>query len=301
MRLFEDVPGLPDGVVNLVHGPGRPTGEALVTHPEVDKVSFTGSTATGRRIMELAAGTLKRVSLECGGKAPVIVFSDCDVEKAIDAISYGAFLYSGQSCTAATRLIVERSFHDELVERLVKRAETLPVGDPLDEKTLIGPVVSQRQLDKIRSFLDTVEQDGGTIATGGKIEDLYVWPTIVTGLSPSARMAKEEVFGPVLAVFPVDSEEEALAVANDVRYGLGASVWTRDISRALRVVRRLDFGDIWINTHYIRNAETPFGGWKESGMGKELGIAGIKEYLAHKRVAIDTAPDFHLKTWFEGS
>jgi acyl-CoA reductase-like NAD-dependent aldehyde dehydrogenase len=300
IRLFDDLPGLPPGVVNLIHGPGDPTGEALVAHPDVDKISFTGSTATGRRIMTIAAGTLKRVSLECGGKAPCLVFADCYLEKALDALSYGAFLYGGQSCTAATRIIVQRPLYEEFVAALKARAEALPVGDPLDPGSLIGPLVSERQVERVERFLSTIAADGGTIVTGGTVDGLYVAPTIVTGVAPDSRVASQEVFGPVVCVFPVDSEDEAVELANGVRYGLGASVWTADVSRALRVTRRLDAGDVWVNTHYVRQSETPFGGWKESGLGRELGMAGLREYVAFKRIAFDTQPDFHLKTWWEG-
>jgi acyl-CoA reductase-like NAD-dependent aldehyde dehydrogenase len=301
LRLFDDLPGLPRGAVNMVHGPGSPTGEALVSHPDVDKVSFTGSTGTGRRIMELAAGTLKRLSLECGGKAPCLVFEDAYLEKCLDALSYGAFLYGGQSCTAATRIIVQRPLYERFVVELVQRAQRLPVGDPLDPETLIGPLVSERQVERVRSFLEGVDADGGTIATGGEIDGLLVRPTVVTNMRPDSRVASEEVFGPVVCVFAADGEDEAVEIANSVRYGLGAAVWTADVSRALRVVRRLQAGDVWVNTHYIRQSETPFGGWKESGLGRELGMAGMQEYLAYKRIAFDTAPDFHLKTWFERS
>jgi aldehyde dehydrogenase (NAD+) len=173
------------------------------------------------------------------------------------------------------------------------------VGDPLDPETLIGPLVSERQLERVRAFLDAAADDGAEIVVGGGIDGLFVEPTIVANVRPDARIAQEEVFGPVVCVFPADGEDEAVALANGVRYGLGASVWTSDVSRALRVVRRLEAGDVWVNAHYIRQAETPFGGWKESGLGRELGVAGLREYLAFKRVAFDTAPDFHLKTWFE--
>jgi acyl-CoA reductase-like NAD-dependent aldehyde dehydrogenase len=301
MRLFDDLPGLPPGVVNMVHGPGDPTGQALVAHPEVDKVSFTGSTATGRKIMETAAATLKRVSLECGGKAPCLVFEDCYFDKALDALSWGAFLYGGQSCTAATRIIVQRPLYDRFLEELTKRAEALPVGDPLDETNLIGPLVSERQVERVRTFIDSVKGEGGTIVTGGTIDGLYVAPTIVTGVSPTSTIATQEVFGPVVCVFAAEDEDDAISIANGVRYGLGASVWTADVTRALRVVRRLNAGDVWVNTHYVRQSETPFGGWKESGLGRELGMAGMKEYLAFKRVAFDTLPEFHLKTWWNGS
>jgi acyl-CoA reductase-like NAD-dependent aldehyde dehydrogenase len=299
MRLFDDVPGLPPGVVNLVHGPGDPTGQALVEHPDVDKVSFTGSTATGRTIMRAAAGTLKRVSLECGGKAPCLVFEDAYLEKALDALSWGAFLYGGQSCTAATRIIVQRPLYEEFVEQLKRRAEAMPAGDPLDPATLIGPLVSERQVARVRRFLDGIEAEGGTIVTGGTIDGLHVAPTIVTGVAPDSTVASQEVFGPVVCVFPADGEDEAIEIANSVRYGLGASVWTADVSRALRVTRRLQAGDVWVNTHYVRQSETPFGGWKESGIGRELGMAGLREYIAFKRVAFDTLPEFHLKTWWD--
>ena len=301
IRLFEDVPGLPPGVVNLVHGPGDPTGAALVAHPGVDKVSFTGSTATGRKIMRAAADGLKRVSLECGGKAPCLVFADADLEKALDALSWGAFLYGGQSCTAATRIIVERPLYEDFVERLKERAEAMPIGDPLDPSTLIGPLVSERQVERVRRFLDTIDGDGGTVVTGGTIDGLHVAPTIVTGVSPDSTVASQEVFGPVVCVFPADGEDEMIRVANGVRYGLGASVWTSDVSRVLRITRRLEAGDVWVNTHYVRQSETPFGGWKESGLGRELGMAGLREYVAFKRIAFDARPDFHLKTWWDAS
>ena len=299
IRLFDDLPGLPAGVVNLVHGPGDPTGSALAAHPGVDMVSFTGSTATGRRIMAAAAGTLKRVSLQCSGNAPSLVFADCDLEKALDALSWGAFLYGGQSCTAATRIIVERPLHDEFVERLAALAESMPAGDPLDRDTLIGPLVSERHVERVRGFVETIVPAGGTVVTGGTIDGLHVAPTVVAGLPADAAAASQEVFGPVVCVFAADGEDEAVALANGDRYGLAASVWTSDVNRALRVSRRLDAGDVWVNTHYVRQPETPFGGSKESGAGRELGLAGVREYLSYKRIAFDASPEFHLKTWWE--
>lgn len=298
-RLLDDLPGLPAGVVNLIHGPGDPTGEALVTHPEVDKISFTGSTATGKQIAALAAQSLKRVSLECGGKAPSLVFADCEIDKCLDALSYGAFIYGGQSCTAATRIIVEDAIYDRFVEGLIARAKALPAGDPLAETTLLGPLVSDRQVARVQFYLDTVEADGGRFLLGGRIEGRYCPPTIVADLSPDAQVACQEVFGPVVTVFRARDESHALELANSTRYGLGASIWTIDINRAVRLAKRLEAGDIWINTHYVRQSETPFGGWKESGIGRELGLAGMREYLANKRIAIDTSSDFHLRTWFE--
>jgi len=300
LELCDDLPGLDPGVVNLVHGRGTPTGEALVTHPGVDKVSFTGSTETGRKIMASVAGRLAKVSLECGGKAPSLVFGDYDRAKAIDALAYGAFLYTGQSCTAATRIIVQREVYDEFAEAFVTRARSLPVGNPLDEASLVGPLVSARQAAKVRGFLDGIAADGGTVLTGGTVNGLYVQPTVVAGLAPDATAARDEIFGPVVLLFGADGEDDAVRIANGVRYGLGASVWTGDVSRAVRVARRLEFGDVWVNTHYVRQVETPFGGWKESGVGRELGLAGVQEYLAERRVCIDTSPTFHLADWFEG-
>ena len=301
LHLCDDLPGLEPGVINLVHGRGDATGAALVAHPGVDKISFTGSTETGMVIMAAAAKRLANVSVECGGKAPSLVFGDCDLDKAVDALAYGAFLYTGQSCTAATRIIVQRDSYDAFAEAFVARARSLPVGNPLDEGTLVGPLVSARQVARVSRFLDGIPADGGEILTGGTIDGQYLQPTVVAGLRPDAPAAREEIFGPVVALFAVDSEDEAIALANSVRYGLGASVWTSDINRAVRVARQLEFGDVWINTHYVRQVETPFGGWKESGIGRELGLAGVREYLAERRVCIDTAPTFHLADWFEGA
>ena len=293
----------PPGVINLVHGPGVPAGEALVDHPGIDKISFTGSTATGIRIMERAAKRLAKVSLECGGKFPALILPDADLERCLDAVTYGAFMYGGQSCTACTRLIVHESLHDRVVAGVVERTRTLPIGDPLDPAVLVGPMASRKQYDKAVGYIRLGLSEGGRAATGGdpgEPRDLFLSPTVLVDLPATARVAREEVFGPVLVVHRYRDEEEALAIANGTPYGLGGSIWTQDISRALRLARRLDVADVWINTHYIRHVETPFGGRHLSGLGRELGMAGVEEYLSWKRLCIDTRASFHLKEWFEG-
>jgi len=300
-----DCEAFPPGVVNLLHGPGEPTGNALVGSPGVDKISFTGSTATGIAIMRRAAERLAKVSLECGGKLPALIFPDADLERCLDAVTFGAFMYSGQSCTACTRLIVHRSIHDKVVEGVVSRSRELSIGDPLDPSVLVGPMASRRQYDKSVHYIRLGLEEGGQTALGGLPREpgqsLYLEPTVLIDLPPEGRVAREEVFGPVLAVYRFDREEEALALANNTPYGLGGSIWTQDISRALKMARRLDVADIWINTHYIRNVETSFGGRHLSGIGRELGMAGVESYLSWKRLCIDTRSSFHLKEWVESS
>ena len=292
---------LPPGVLNLIHGPGDPTGEALVTHPDVAKISFTGSTATGMRIMSQAAKRLARVSLKCGGKLPALVFNDADLERCLDALTYGAFMYTGQSCTAATRAIVERSVYARVLEGLVARSRELKVGNPLDPDVFVGPMASRAQFDRVAAYIDLGLAEGAHAVIGGRADprSLFIEPTILTGDLAGSRIAREEVFGPVLLVQPFDTEAQALAIANSTPYGLGGSVWTTNINRALRVVRKLDVADVWVNTHYVRNSETSYGGRHASGIGRELGMAGVEEYISWKRVCIDTRDSYHLKAWFE--
>ena len=300
-RLLERIEALPRGVANGVVGSGEVVGEALATDPRVDKISFTGGSDTGRRLMELGASTFKRVSIEAGGKAPVIVFPDANLEKAMDAVAVGIFLYAGQSCTAGSRLLLERSIHDRFVEGLIERANALRVGSPLDDDTQLGPMVSRRQIDKVLSYVERGRSEGARLVLGGEQLDgewssgFWMAPTIFDDVAPSMSIAREEIFGPVLSVIPFESEAEAIALANDNEFGLGSAVWTSDLDRAIRLARRLRVGDVWVNTHYVRLAESPFGGVKQSGIGRELGMEGLEAYLESKRVCIDSSPTFHIR------
>jgi len=285
--------GLPEGVFNVVPGPGGKVGMALVRHPGVDKIAFTGSTEVGKSIMREAAGTLKRVSLELGGKSPNIVFADADLEAAGRGALTGIFYNKGEVCAAGSRLLVEERVHDEFVEKLVERAKGLKVGDPLDKATRMGPVVSKQQLETVMSYIEAGKREGARLAAGGDRAPVgngrgyFLQPTIFTGVSGSMTIAREEIFGPVLSVIPFKSVEEGIARGNETFYGLAAAVWTRDVAKALRAARAIRAGTVWVNAYNLYDAALPFGGFKESGFGRELGQAGMDLYTEVKSVWVD--------------
>jgi len=293
VKLVEQA-GFPPGVVNVVTGLGADVGEPLVTHPLVAKVAFTGGEQAGQRVYELAARGLKRVTLELGGKSPNIVFDDANLENAMKGVISGIFAATGQTCIAGSRLLVQRSIHDELVDKLVNFAKTARIGDPSDLNTQVGPVTTRPQYEKVIRYIEQAKKEGATCLLGGGPsrrpecgDGWFVEPTIFSSVTPEMQVAREEVFGPVLAVLPFEDEEEAIQIANSLPYGLAAGVWTENIGRALTMAKRLEAGTIWVNTYRAVSYMAPFGGYKRSGLGRENGLDMIKEYLQTKSVWID--------------
>jgi acyl-CoA reductase-like NAD-dependent aldehyde dehydrogenase len=285
--------GLPEGVFNVVTGPGSRVGMALVRDPRVDKIAFTGSTEVGKGIMREAAGTLKRLSLELGGKSPNTVFADADMEAAVKGALTGIFYNKGEVCAAGSRLFLEERIHDEFVGRLTERVKGLKVGDPMDKSTRMGPVVSARQMETVLGYIEAGKQEGARLVAGGARarvgngKGYFVEPTIFDQVSNQMKIAREEIFGPVLSVIPFKSVEDGIAEGNATTYGLAAAVWTRDVSKALRAARAIRAGTVWVNAYNLFDAALPFGGFKESGFGRELGAPGLEPYTEVKTVWVD--------------
>jgi acyl-CoA reductase-like NAD-dependent aldehyde dehydrogenase len=283
---------LPPGIVNIVSGFGESAGAALVRHPGVNKVSFTGSTAVGEEIMRQAACGMKRVTLELGGKSPNIIFADADIDAAVDAAVAAFCALSGQRCIAGTRIFVQRDLHDDLVRRIAEVAAAYPLGDPQDERTLMGPLVSDEHFRRVTSYFDIARRDGAELVTGGaRFGDAgyFVTPTLYAGVSNEMRVAREEIFGPVACVIPFTDEDDALCMANDSEFGLAAAVWTRDFSRAHRMARRLKAGTVGINCYAGSDPISPFGGYKRSGIGREFGRQSLDAYTEVKSVFANVA------------
>jgi aldehyde dehydrogenase (NAD+) len=289
--------GIPDGVVNVVTG-GRETGAALVEHPDVGKIAFTGSTATGQAIAAKAALRSARVTLEMGGKSPQIVFADSDLERAVKGVMTGIFAATGQTCMAGSRVLVEAAVFDRFADMLAGRGAAMIAGDPLDPATQLGPLASKPQLDKVLSFFAIAEQEGLDCMTGGHRLDrqgYFVAPTVYRDVPPESRIAREEIFGPVVALFRFDGEEQAVRMANDTRYGLAAGIWTDDARRAHRLIHRLRVGSVWVNNYRVLGHTLPFGGYGQSGIGREMGADALDAYTETKSVWIDNGNEIAFK------
>jgi len=291
-RAFQDA-GLPAGALNVITGPGAEVGDELARNPKVDMVSLTGDTATGKRLMEAASSTVKRVQLELGGKAPFIVFEDADLAAAVEGAMVGGFVNGGQDCTAATRLIVHRNLRAKFVDLLLERVRTVRLGDPLARSTDLGPLVSPVQQKSVLEFVSKGRAEGAKLVAGGTDahekfpHGAFVVPTVFDSVAPDMAIAQREIFGPVLDVIEFSTYDEAIAIANGVEYGLAGSVWTRDLRTAIKAAHALRFGDVWVNDHLPLGSETPHGGFKQSGFGKDLGTDSLYDYTVVKNIYID--------------
>ena len=292
-EIFEAL-DLPAGVVNIITGDGPTAGAALVTHPQVDKIAFTGGVDTGRLVIKGAADTIKRMSIELGGKNPNIVFADADFEAAVDGALFGAFANQGEVCSAGSRLLVERSIYDRMLGALTEKTKRIRLGDPMDRDTKMGPLVTKEHQQKVLGYIDVGKREGRLLVGGGVPETVtgtnggfFVEPTIFADVDNRARIAQEEIFGPVLVVIPFTDEAEAIKLANDTPYGLAGAVWTRDVYKGIRVLKQIRAGILWLNTYHPTYNEAPWGGYKQSGFGRELGPYGLEHYLETKQINLN--------------
>ncbi|WP_062053068.1 aldehyde dehydrogenase [Aquimarina longa] len=285
--------GLPKGVLNIVHGLGNTTGQAIIEHPDIKAISFTGGTATGAHIAKTAAPMFKKLSLELGGKNPNLIFADCDYEKMLTTTLRSSFANQGQICLCGSRIFIERTIYDQFKKDFIKKTKALKIGEPLNKETNIGALVSKSHLEKVKSYIDIAEQEGGTILYGGDYitvkgyeNGYYLQPTIIEVTDSNCRLTQEEIFGPVVTIMPFDTDDQALSLANNVRYGLSATIWTNNLNRSMYLAKHIQAGIIWINTWMMRDLRTPFGGVKDSGIGREGGFEALRFFTEPKNVCI---------------
>ena len=299
VKLISAIEGLPPGVLNAITGPGESIGSELVKSPGVDKVSFTGSTETGRMIMEMAASNLKKVNLECGGKSADIVFDDANMEAALPSAVWSIFRSAGQSCNAGSRLLVQKTIYDKFMQGFREATAKIRVGNGLDPSTEMGPVVSESQLNRVLGFMKSGKDEGARLTAGGErllqgdySKGFFVQPTVFEGVERGMRIFREEIFGPVLCVLPFEDEDDAISIANDTNFGLAGDVWSRSLTRIMRVTQGIRTGTLWVNRHLNPGPEVPFGGYKQSGVGRETGMEGLMEFLQTKHISLQLTDSF---------
>ena len=299
IKLLDSIEELPKGVVNAVTGPGDPVGSELVKHRSVDKISFTGSSETGRKVMEMASANLKKTNLECGGKSANIIFDDCNAEAALHGAVWGIFRSAGQSCNAGSRLLVQDTIYKDFIRKYVQLASKLRVGNGLDPETDIGPLISERQMNRVLNYIESGVREGAKLTLGGKrltrgdkAKGFFVQPTIFEEVTVKMKIFQEEIFGPVLCVLPFHDEEEAIEMANSTKYGLAGNIWSRNLIRIMKVAHGVRTGTLWVNRHLNPGPEVPFGGFKQSGVGRETGTEGLMEYLQTKHISLQITDNF---------
>jgi aldehyde dehydrogenase (NAD+) len=299
-----DSSDLPKGVVNIITGDAE-IGEEMVKNEMVDKVSFTGSTEVGKKIMKLASDNMKKLTLELGGKSANILLDDADLDMAIDGSIYACYFHQGQCCVAGTRLILTDKLYDEVIERIKNKLAILKIGNPMDKDTNIGPLVSEEQQERVLKYIEIGKKEGARLVHGGKIPEglngYFVEPTLFAEVTNEMTIAKEEIFGPVLSVIKVSDEQEALSVANNSLFGLAGGIWTRDTEKGLSFAKKMRAGTVWINEWHLLNDKAPFGGYKQSGFGRELGLEGLKSYTEIKHIHVDEINDRSKKFWYDAT